>query len=568
MEYANFELTFGPRAAAGYPVSAESRLGQAPEAGQPAPVSALDPADANLAAALEALRRGRTEAAGLKALGQALAAAIPDDILSLLREQRAAARAQPGHGVRLRLNFAEPAPAALPWELLWLPGDPAPLGLSTDAALTRALDLRVPWHDRETPLPVRLLGIAPNAPNLQLAQHKAALEEAIAPMRDSGALEFEWLDGAVTADRIRAALGRAETHLVHFVGHGSFENGQPRLHLNDDYGDDYPRPAGVVAGLFRDRPSLRLVVLNACRGAAANSADALLGLAPQIAAQGVPAIVAMQWDIYEWAAQKFATEFYRTLCAGPAAGEVETALTRARAALYDDNPEARGYATPVLLLRGEGGRLWTAKPEADTRPAGGEMRDSIILGANTRIGGDVFTGGKREVHTGGGAYFESDVNVTDGDFVLGNKTVNQRAGRDIIGRDKVTHVGGPDPVQMQILLEKFRQIQAQVDTLSAAPAAAPTAGQPAAAGQPPVGGKKQVKELVQQIEAETQQGEAADPDRLERWLTALGDAAEDIFEVTAATLVNPAYGLAQAVRRVAQRVIEKRAGRRGGKQAP
>ncbi len=412
---------------------------------------------------------------------------------------------------------------------------------------------------------MRLLGIAPNAPNLNLTQHKAALEQAIAPMRDSGELEFEWLEGAVTADRIRAALGKAETHLVHFVGHGSFENGQPRLHLNDDYGDDYPRPASVVAGLFRDRPSLRLVVLNACQGAAVNSADALLGLAPQIAAQGVPAIVAMQWDIYEWAAQKFAQEFYRILCAGPAVGEVETALTRARAALYDDNPESRGYATPVLLLRGEGGRLWTAKPapEAETQPARGEVRDSILLGPNTKIEGEVYTGGKRVINTGGGSYFESDVNVDGGDFVLGNKTVNQRAGRDIIGRDKVTHIGGPDPVQMQMLLEKFRQIQAQVDALSAAPAV-----QPPAAGEPPAGGQKQVKELVQQIETETQQGEAADPDRLERWLTALGDAAEDIFEVTAATLVNPAYGLAQAVRRVAQRVIEKRAGRRGGKRTP
>jgi hypothetical protein len=399
---------------------------------------------------------------------------------------------------------------------------------------------------------LRLLGIAPQAPNLQLAAHKQAVESAVAPMQSAGALSLEWLDGIVTRDRIRAALNQAETHLVHFVGHGSFENGQPRLHLNDNYGDDYPMPAAAVAGFFRDRPSLRLVMLNACQGAAVNSADALLGLAPQIAAQGVPAVIAMQWDIFDWEAQKFAQEFYRTLCAGPASGEVDTALTRARAALYDDNPDARGYATPVLLLRAEGERLWSDPPETTPGAERGEVRDSVILGDHARIGGDVFTGGKRVINTGGGNYFGDAVNVTDGDFVLGNKTVNQRAGRDLIGRDKITHGGGPDPLQMQALLARFDQIQAQIDALAAAPAA----------GQPPDVGQKQVKELVQQIETEAQQGEAADPDRLETWLTALGDAAEDIFEVTAAALVNPAYGLAQAVRRVAQRVLEKRAGQR------
>ena len=130
------------------------------------------------------------------------------------------------------------------------------------------------------------------------------------------------------------------------------------LRLNDNLGDDYPVPAATVAGFFRNRAGLRLVTLNACQGAAADSANALMGLAPQIAAQAVPAVVAMQWDIADWAAQKFAAVFYTALCAGPEAGEVDTALTRARAALYDDAPDSRAFATPVLLLRAEGGRLW------------------------------------------------------------------------------------------------------------------------------------------------------------------------------------------------------------------
>jgi hypothetical protein len=547
MQYTNFDLTFNPHTPAGYAVSAASRLGQVPETGQPALLSALNPSDPALAAALEAVRRGRADDAALQALGQTLAAALPEAVVGLLKEQRAAARAQAGQGLRLRLHLSAPEVAELPWELLWLPGDPGPLCVSTDSVITRSLDLRVPVRDLEAPRPLRLLALAPQAPSLNLAEHKQALEQAVAPMQTESVLTLEWLGGVVTRDRIRQALMRAPAHLVHFVGHGSFVKGAPHLHLNDDYGDDYPVPAETVAGLFQNQPSLRLVVLNACRGAAVNSADALRGLTTQIAAQGLPAIIAMQWDIYDWAAQKFAAAFYGALCAGPAAGEVDTALTQARAALYADDGNSRGYATPVLLLRAVGERLWGETAATGAEAGLGEVRDSVVFGDQATVHGDVVRGDQRKVDTGGGAYVEGDITVSNGDLVFGRKTVTQRAGRDIIGRDKITHASG-SPEQMQALLARFDQIQARIDALAARPAV----------------DQDEVRTLVEQIEAESQQGDEADPDRLERWLTALGDAAEDIFEVTAAALVNPAFGVAQAVRRVAQRVLDKRArGRRG-----
>ena len=118
----------------------------------------------------------------------------------------------------------------------------------------------------------------------------------------------------------------------------------------------------------------------------------------------------MQWDIADWAAQQFARTFYGALCAGPEAGEVDTALTRARAALYDDAPDSLAFATPVLLLRSEDGRLWKeAKDMTDEdKPAGTNQTQSgagnIQFGANAKVDGDVFTGGKRVVNTGGGQF--------------------------------------------------------------------------------------------------------------------------------------------------------------------
>ncbi|MCC6189545.1 MAG: CHAT domain-containing protein [Anaerolineales bacterium] len=567
MNYLPFDLFAGHRAAAGYPVRAECHLGQVPATGQPEPVSAFDVSDAAVQTALAAVQRGRTEAADLQALGERLAAAIlPGAIRDLLLQARGAAAAQPGGGLRLRLRLAPAELNALPWELLWLPGEAAPLCVSTETVLARFLSLPVPVRALEAPRPLRILGVAPRAPGIDLEGHKAALNAAVAAASQRASAEggppvvLEWLEGIVTRERVRGALNAAETHIVHFIGHGSLSEGQPRLHLNDEQGDDFPASAATVAGFFRNRESARLVVLNACQGAAGDSAEALLGLAPQIAAQGVPAVVAMQWDIYDWAAQKLTTVFYQSLCSGPEAGEVETALTRARAVLFDDAPDSRAFATPVLLLRAEGERLWAAgvaaapekEPEAGKAGAATARAQTqtgsgnIQLGDHAHVAGDVFTGGKRVVNTGGGAYYAGPIDV-GGSFVGGNQTISQHAGGDIVGRDKLTTTAGADALQTQALIEQFRQIQRQIDARPPDPNVDPA----------------ELKDLVRRIETEAHKSEQANPVPLERWLGNLGDLAADIFVATTSTLTNPGFGLAQVVQRVAAKVKQARE-KRGG----
>lgn len=556
MNYLPFDLFAGHRTAAGYPVRAECHLGQVPATGQPEPVSAFDVSDAAVQTALAAVQHGRTEAADLQALGERLAAAVlPGAIRDLLLQARGAAAAQPGNGLRLRLRLAPAELNTLPWELLWLPGEAAPLCVSTETVLARFLSLPAPVRALEAPRPLRILGIAPRAAGIDLEGHKSALNAAVAAASQRANAEggppvvLEWLEDVVTRERVRGALNAAETHIVHFIGHGSLSEGQPRLHLNDEQGDDFPASAATVAGFFRNRESVRLVVLNACQGAAGDSAEALLGLAPQIAAQGVPAVVAMQWDIYDWAAQKLTDVFYQSLCGGPEAGEVETALTRARAVLFDDAPDSRAFATPVLLLRAQGERLWTAEatktPEKEP-DAGRAGAGNIQLGDHAQVTGDVFTGGKRVVNTGGGAYYAGPIDV-GGNFVGGNQTISQHAGGDIVGRDKLTTAAGADALQAQALIEQFRQIQRQIDARPPDPNVDPA----------------ELKDLVRRIEAEARKGEQANPVPLERWLGNLGDLAADIFAATTSTLTNPGFGLAQVAQRAAAKVKQARGGMGG-----
>jgi hypothetical protein len=130
-----------------------------------------------------------------------------------------------------------------------------------------------------------------------------------------------------------------------------------------------------------------------------------------------------------------------------------------------------------------------------------------------------------------------------GDYVGGNKTVTQVAGGDIVGRDKITTTtGGPGAQQ---LAEHFARIERLI------------------AARPPDANveKDEIKDTVQRIRDEAQKGEEASTAKLERWLMNLGAMADDIFQVTVATLANPVLGVATTIRLIAQRAKAEKAKR-------
>jgi tetratricopeptide (TPR) repeat protein/V8-like Glu-specific endopeptidase len=63
-------------------------------------------------------------------------------------------------------------------------------------------------------------------------------------------------------------------------------------------------------------------------------------------------------------------------------------------------------------------------------------RGQIHIGDSASVTGEVFTGGKHVINTGGGSYYEGPIDA-GGVFVGGDKAVNQLAGGDIVGRDKI-----------------------------------------------------------------------------------------------------------------------------------
>ena len=58
---------------------------------------------------------------------------------------------------------------------------------------------------------------------------------------------------------------------------------------------------------------------------------------------------------------------------------------------------------------------------------------------------------------------------------------------------------------------------------------------------------------VKKIEAEAAKGEAADPSKLERWMTTLAKMAPDIIEVMAASLAGPVAGFTVVFKKIVER---------------
>ena len=117
------------------------------------------------------------------------------------------------------------------------------------------------------------------------------------------------------------------------------------LLLEDEQGRGRAVSAQDLGVLLHDHPSLRLVMLNSCEGARTSRLDPFAGSAQSLVQQGIPAVVAMQFEISDEVAIVIAHEFYAALAAGY---PVDAALAEARKAAFTGGSE-RGVGHPGTL---------------------------------------------------------------------------------------------------------------------------------------------------------------------------------------------------------------------------
>ena len=327
--------------------------------------------------------------------GKLFGAVFSGEMLNCFRRsQEAAERRKQGMRLRLRLEDA-PAIADLPWEfLLDTERDHFP-AQSHLTPLVRYIEMPQ-IRPLSAKLPLRVLVAVANpegTEKLDIEGELFRLDEALQPLIKAGKIQKEELRNASFL-KLQRLLRNERFHVFHFIGHGGFDSNRDEgmLMLEDERGREVRADAQRIGTLLRDHLSLRLAVLNACESARVSPEDTFSGVATTLIRQGIPAVVAMQFEISDKAAVVFAEEFYTALTDGM---PVDAALGEARKAIYF-MPNDIEWGTPVLYMRSADGVLFDF--DTDTPPV------ALPQGGNDE---------KSPFEGGAGDVSEGDVSATD-----------------------------------------------------------------------------------------------------------------------------------------------------------
>ena len=264
-----------------------------------------------------------------------------------------------GKGLRLKLRILSAELAALPWEFLYDPGRSEYICLSSTTPVVRYLELAQPPRPLLVTPPLSILGMTASPkdwPELDIEREKLRLEKSIEDLRADGLVELTWLPGH-SWRHLQRAMRRGPWHIFHFIGHGSFDthNDEGLIALEDEEGKAHLLSATHLGRLLTDHGSLRLVVLNSCEGARGSERDIFSSTATILVRRGIPAILAMQYEITDRAAIELSRAFYEALADGL---PVDMAVCEARKAISLGIKHTLEWGTPVLYMRSPDGLLF------------------------------------------------------------------------------------------------------------------------------------------------------------------------------------------------------------------
>jgi hypothetical protein len=201
------------------------------------------------------------------------------------------------------------------------------------------------------------------------------VEEAVKDLRTQGLMDLTWLAGQ-TWRELQREMREGPWHVFHFIGHGGFDHNTDEgfIALADEEGYSDRFRATKLARLLADHFPLRLVLLNSCEGARGSELDLFSSTAAILVRRGIPAVLAMQYEITDRAAIEFARAFYEALADGM---PVDAAVAEGRKAVSLAVANTLEWGTPVLYMRSPDGVLFSIQEqevrvkkqkEAETKP--------------------------------------------------------------------------------------------------------------------------------------------------------------------------------------------------------
>jgi hypothetical protein len=294
------------------------------------------------------------------------------------RKNNKAQAPPPDYRLRLTLIFHKEAKNLLrwPWEFLFIPLPSFEKGVfltgeRTELLLTRLVHTADDVQKLESGENELRILVAWSQPPGVTAVSADAVQDVRKFVREVGQPTGEIVKcreaQQPTYNQLKDALKDFKPHIVHLISHG--KEGKVALHKDPDQVQrevDQGKPrdevdwveASALRALLMESPP-RLVFLHACESALApDSFDIFHSAAIEVLQAGVPAVIAMQYEIRNADANLFAKHFYDKLRTGV---PIEEAVKAGRHALGLARPPwgHPRFGTPVVYLQSADGLIYT-----------------------------------------------------------------------------------------------------------------------------------------------------------------------------------------------------------------
>jgi hypothetical protein len=336
-------------------------------------------------------------------------------------------------GVRLRLLIRDVKLAQIPWEYTHLALKEGGqddrtnfLVVNPKVSLVRNPPREGQVHELAMADPTKLVlaGVMANPKatgfsELSLKAERRFVEKALQRFNVEGVqIEWEPFQEDATEDDMDTALLK-KPDIFHFSGHGVFSghDDQGSVLLVKDKANLTPAYLGAQAFAKKvASASVRLAYLGACETSKLQDASAWTGVAQALVAEGVLAVVAMQYEILDSKAITFAKSFYTTLAAGLT---VDEAMSTGRlAVLNESDDKGVEWGVPTLYLRATDGVLFKELAEKESKTANGIRTVVSNVIETVEKGGKVY-GIRFKVDPKSGEYIVEDRITTVRGTVIG-----------------------------------------------------------------------------------------------------------------------------------------------------
>lgn len=275
---------------------------------------------------------------------------------------------QQGKGLRIKLRIQSPELSALPWEFMFDDRLGDYLCLSKKTPVVRYIELPQPIQPVNVTLPLRILGMIASPkdlPTLDVDREKLRIKKAIASLEEAGLIELTWLAGQSWRE-LQRTMRHGPWHVFHFIGHGGFdtEADEGLICLSNEEGKKHFMSATQLGRLLADHDPLRLVLLNSCEGARGGERDIFSSSASILVQRGIPAVIAMQYEVTDRAAIEFSRSFYEALADGY---PIDASVAEARKSVSLAINNTLEWGIPVLYMRSPDGVLFTLTQKTEEK---------------------------------------------------------------------------------------------------------------------------------------------------------------------------------------------------------